>query len=219
MNTFSFYLFIIFTILPLFACQKNKVITKEIDYKSYINDFELQQKNSRNNTRIKITSPQAILDPTNNDIEIKDSTIEIKNSKGNDIKISSGKSSLNNYKNVIRVFDNVKISLINKKDSFLITDSFYWDLSKSNIELNNPLLINFENTTISSSDGLYNIDSGQLNVNNNIFNRNILNKEGAQTYQINIIADITSWNKDENKLEFKSTEEQVQTTINFLSFQ
>ena len=219
MNKIPIYLFTILTILPLLACQKNKLITNDIDNKSYINDFELLQKNSKNNTSIKVTSPQAILDPTNNDIEITDSTIEIINSKGQDIRIRSGKSSLNNYKNLIKVYKNVKITLINTKKSFIITDSFDWDLNKANIDLNNPLLINFDNTTISSSNGLYNIESGQLNLSNNIFNRNIFNKEGDQIYQINIIANIASWIKDDNLLEFKSTEKQVETTINFLSFQ
>ena len=219
MNKIPLYLFTIFAILPLFACQKNQVKTNNLDYKSYIKDFELLQENSKNNTRIKITSPQAILDPSNNDIEITKSNIEIINSNGQDIKISSGKSSLNNYKNIIKVYKNVKITLINKKDSFIITDSFDWDLSKSKIELNNKLLINLDNTKISSSDGLYNIDSGQLNINNNIFNRNIFNKEGEKLYQINIISDIASWFKDENTLEFKSNEKQVETTIDFLSIQ
>jgi len=218
-NKLPVYLFTIFTVLPLFSCQQNQVNNNEIDYKSYINNFELLQENSKNNTRIKITSPQAILDPTNNDIEITESTIEIINSKGKDIKIRSGKSSLNNYKNLIRVYNNVKISLINKKDSFISTDSFYWDLSKSNIDLNNPLLIYFDNTRISSSDGLYNIDSGQLNINNNILKRNVFNNEGEQIYQLNIIAEIANWIKDENLIEFKSNEKQVETTINFLSLQ
>ena len=219
MNKLPIYLFTIFTILPLLACQKYQLETNEFDFISYINDFELLQKNTSNNTRLKITGPYAILDPTNNDIEITDSTIEIINSESKDIKITSGKSDLNNYKNLIRVYNNVKISLINKTDSFIITESFDWDLSKSNIDLNNPLLINWDNTTISSSDGLYNIDSGELNINNNIFKRNIFNKEGRKIYQINIIADIASWIKDKNSLEFKSTEKQVETTIYFLNLQ
>ena len=66
MNKFPFFIFSIFTVLPLFACQKTQVKTIEVDNKSYINDFELLQENTKNNTRIKITSPQATLDPTNN---------------------------------------------------------------------------------------------------------------------------------------------------------
>ena len=219
MNKILIYLFTIFTLLPLFACQKKQVKTNEADNKSYINDFELLQENTKNNTRIKITSPQAIIDPTNNDIEITDSSIEILNNKGQDIKIRSGKSSLNNFQNLIRVYKNVNISLIKNQDAYIITDSFDWDLSKSNIDLNNPLQINFDNTKIISSHGLYNIDSGQLKINNNIFNRNIFNKEGEKIYQIKIIADIARWIKDNNSLEFTSNEKQVETTINFLRVQ
>ena len=217
MNKLPLILFTIFSVLPLFACQKSQVNTKILDNKSYINDFELIQENTNNNTRVKITSPHANLDPSNNNIEITDSSIDILNTKGNDINIISGKSSLNNYKNLIRVYKDVKISLINNKNSFIITDSFDWDLSKSTIDLNNPLLINFDNTTISSSNGLYNIDSGQLEINNNIFNRNIFNKEAKQIYQIKIIADLARWNKDGNSLEFSSNDKQVEATVDFLS--
>jgi len=89
--------------------------------------------------------------------------------------------------------------------------------SKSNIVLNNPLHINFGNTTISSAQGLYNIDSGELLINNNIFNRNIFNKEGEHIYQIKIIADLAIWNKDGNSLEFSSNDKQVEATVDFLS--
>ena len=217
LNKYPFYILAIFTLLPLVACQKTQLKTNEIDNKSFINNFELIQDNKKNNSRIKITSPQAILDPIKNDIEIIDSSIEIINPNVQDIKIRSGKSSLNNYKNLIRVYKNVNISLINKKDTFIKTDSFDWDLSKSNIDLNNPLLIEFDNTTITSSNGLYNIESGQLNINNNLFNRNIFNKEGKIIYQINIIADLAKWIKDENSIEFNSNNKQVETTIDFLS--
>ena len=217
MNKLTIVIFSIVTIFPLFACQKNQVKTDDVDNKSYINDFELLQENRRNNTRIRITSPQATLDPTNNNIEITDSSIYILNTSGKDINIISGKSSLNNYKNLIRVYKDVKISLINNKNSFIITDSFDWDLSKSTIDLNNPLDINFDNTNISSSKGLYNIDSSELEINNNIFNRNIFNKEGEQIYKIMIIADLARWNKDGNSLEFSSNDKQVETTVEFLS--
>ena len=217
MNKLIIYLLSIVSVLPLYACQKNQIKNTKVDNKSYIRQFELVQENTKNNTRIEITSPQATLDLTNNNIEITDSSIDILNTKGKDINITSGKSSLNNYKNLIRVYKDVKISLINNKNSFIITDSFDWDLSKSTIDLNNPLDINFDNTTISSSNGLYNIDSSELEINNNIFNRNIFNKEGEQIYQIKIIADLARWNKDGNSLEFSSNDKQVEATVDFLS--
>ena len=217
MKKLPIFLLSIFTVFPLLACQKTQVRINEVDNKSYINDFELLQENTKNNTRIMITSPQATLDPTNNNIEITDSSINILNTNGEDIKIRSGQSSLNNLQNLIRVYKNVNISLINNKDSYIKTDSFDWDLSKSIIDLNNPLNITFDNTTISSSHGLYNIDSGKLKINNNIFKRNIFNKEGEKIYRIIIIADLAKWKKDGNTFEFTSNERQVETTVNFLS--
>ena len=217
MNKLPKYIITIFTLLPLLGCQKTQVKSNDLDNKSYINDFELIQENTTNNTRIKITSPQAIIDPTNNDIEITESSIQILNAKGKDIKITSGKSSLDNFKNLIRVYKNVNIALINNKDSYIKTESFYWNLRKATIDLNNPLKVNFPNTTIISSNGIYNIDSDQLTINNNIFNRKVFNKEGEQIYQIKIMADIAKWIKDKNQLEFTSSDKQVETTINFLS--
>ena len=39
-------------------------------------DFELLQENPNNQTSVKITSPKAIIDPSNNNLEILESTIE-----------------------------------------------------------------------------------------------------------------------------------------------
>ena len=211
------YLLTILTIFPLFACQKSRKVAIEFENKSYINNFELIQENSNKNTSIRITSPKAIIDQTNNDIEILDSSIEILKSNGQDIKIKSGKSSLNNYKNLISVYDKVNIYILSTKNSFIETNSFDWDLNKSNINFNSPLYINFDNTIIISSYGFYDLDSAQLKIYNNVFNRNIFNTKGEKIYQIRIISDMAKWLKENNSLEFTSNDKQVETTINFLS--
>ncbi len=217
MNNHSIYLLSIFTVLPILGCQKPIEKSLDLDNISYINEFELIQENSSKNTRIKITSPKATIDPTNNDIQIFDSSIEIINLNGQDIKVRSGKSTLNNYNNFIKVYNKVNISLLDKKKSFITTNSFDWDLNTSNIILNSPLNINLEDTNIISASGFYNIDSGQLKINNNIFNRKIFNKKGKPIYQIRIVSDTAKWIKNNNSFEFISADKQVETTIDFLS--
>ena len=218
-NKISLYILTSFTLFPLIGCQEPTIKSIVFDNKSYITNFDLVQQNSTNDIRVKINSPQAIIDPTNNDIEIIDSSIEIIKLNGPDIKVLSGKSTLNNSNNLIRVYDKVKISMLGKNKSFITTNTFDWYLNKSNIILNSPLYINFNNTKISSSNGFYNIDSGQLKIINNIFNRNILNKEGKPIYKIEIISDTAKWLKVNNSLEFTSTDKQVETTVNILSIQ
>ena len=66
-------------------------------------------------------------------------------------------------------------------------------------------------------NGIYNINSGQLNINNNVFNRIIINEDGQKQYQINIISDNAKWFKDSNSLEFTSNDKQVETTVNLLT--
>ena len=212
------YLFIILSTFPLFACQKSQVIIKEKDNNSYINDFELFQENPNNETTIKIKSPKAIIYPSTNDIEIIDSYIHIFKNNDNEIEVTSGNSTLNNFENIIKVYNNVNISILGERNSVITTNRIFWDLNKSIIELKSPLDINFENTTIYSSDGLYDIELGRLKLNNNIFNRVIYNKDGYPSYKINIIADLAKWLKQGNSLEFTSNNKQVQTTINFLGF-
>ena len=212
------YLFILLSTFPLFACQKSPVIIKEIDNNSYINDFELFQENPNNETTIKIKSPKAIIYPTTNDIEIFDSSIQIFKNNDNEIEVKSGNSTLNNFENIIKVYNNVSVSILGERDSFIKTNRIFWDLNTSIIELKSALDINFENTTIYSSDGLYNIELGRLKLNNNIFNRVIYNKDGYPSYKINIISDFAKWLKQGNSLEFTSNNKQVQTTINFLGF-
>tara|TARA_B100000945_G_scaffold92189_1_gene71979 strand:+ start:195 stop:854 length:660 start_codon:yes stop_codon:yes gene_type:complete len=216
-NKFLLYLLILFQIFPLLGCQRINDETLEIDNKSYINDFELSQKNPMNDTLIIIKSPKAIIDPTNNDIEIFDNSIKIINKNGKDVQVKSGNSTLNNSSNLIRVFNKVNISLLENQNYFVTTDSFIWDLNSSNINLNRPLNINFDNTRISSLSGSYNINTSILILNKNIFNRNIFNTEGKEQYQIETISDIASWFKKENIFEFTSNNKQVETTINFLS--
>ena len=216
MNKFQLYLFTLFLILPVTACQNGNKRREDFDNKSYINDFELLQKNSKNDTSIKIISPEAIIEPVNNDIEIFDSLIEIKNKNGHDILIKSGNTTLDNFTNLIRVYNKVNISLLDTKNSFINTNSFEWNLSTSTINLNNPLYINLNNTKINSSHGYYNIDSSQLRLNNTIFNRNIFNESGVELYHVRIIADKAKWKQDNNSLEFSSNNKQVETKIDFL---
>ena len=210
------YLFLVFILLPLLGCQKSFKSSNQIENKSYINDFELLQENANNQTSVKITSPKAMIDPSNNDIEIFDSLIEIINKNGQDFKVKSGNSTLNNLTNSIRVFNNVSISFLEKQDYNINTNSFYWDLNTSLIDINNPVYINFDNTKIDATNGFYDIDLGLLKLDNSEFNRNIYNLEDEEEYHIQIISDLAEWIKEENTLVFTSNEKQVETTINFL---
>ncbi len=215
MKVFNIYLLIIITILPLFGCHSNKS-AKNIDNKSYINDFELLQENPDNETRVKITSPRAIIDPRNSDIEIYDSSIVILNKNGIDFKVQSGNSSLNNLTNNIRLFNNVNILFLEKSDYIIRTNSLNWDLNASVIDINNPLNIYFDNTKINATNGFYNIGSSLLKIDNSNFNRIINNSEGIEEYEVEILSDYAKWFKNNNKLVFTSNDKQVETTIKFL---
>ena len=210
------YFLLIITILPLLGCQKSYKTTAQIDNKSYINDFELLQENPNNQTSLKITSPKAIIDPTNNDIEIYESSFEIINKNSQDFKVKSGNSTLNNLNNSIRVFNNVNISFLNKPDYYITTNSFEWDLNTSVLDINNPVNINLDNTKINASNGFYDIDSSLLKIYNSEFNRHIYNAEGEEEYQVKIVSDFAKWFKKDNILLFTSNEKQVETIINFL---
>ena len=204
------------TILALFGCQISKKSTTQIDNKSYINDFELLQENPNNQTSVKITSPKAIIDPTNNDIEIFESSIELLNQNGQDFNVKSGNSTLNNLTNSIRVFNSVNISFLENQDYYITTNSFDWNLNTSIIDINDPVNINFDNTRINATNGLYNIDSSLLLIDNSEFNRSIYNSNGEEEYQVKIKSDFAKWFKKDNTLVFTSNEKQVETTINFL---
>ena len=216
MKSFNIYLLFILTIFPLLGCQKSNNSTAQVDNKSYINDFELLQENPNKETSVKINSPKAIIDPTINDIEIYESSIEIMNENGIDFQVESGNATLNNLSNNIRVFNNVNISFLKDSDYNISTNSFNWDLNTSVIDINNPLDINFENTKINASKGFYNIDSNLLKIDNTRFNRKINNSEGVEEYQVEIKSDFAKWFKNDNKLVFTSNEKQVETTIKFL---
>ena len=216
MKYLQIYFLLIITILPLFGCQKSNKSSIKIDNKSYINDFELLQENPNNQTRIKITSPKAIIDQTINNIEMLESLIEIYDKNGSDLKVNSGYSTLNNLNNSIRVFDNVHISFFKNKNYFITTNSFDWDLNSSIIDINNPVYINFDKTKINATSGMYYVDSGLLKIYNSVLKRNIYNSEGEKEYHLKIKSDFAKWFKKNNTLVFKSNEKQVETTINFL---
>ena len=82
MKYLPIYFLLITTTLSLFGCQNRNKSSTQIDSKSYINDFELLQENPKNQTSVRITSPKAIIDPINNDIDIFDSAIELLNKNG-----------------------------------------------------------------------------------------------------------------------------------------
>ena len=216
MKYLPIYLLLIITTLPLFGCQKSNKSSTQIDNKSYINDFELLQENPNNQTSVRITSPKAIIDPTNNDIDIFGSSIELLNKNGQDFKVKSGNSTLNNLNNSIRVFNGVNISFLEKQDFFITTNSFDWDLNTSIIDINNSVNINFDNTRINATNGFYNIDANILKIYNSEFNRYSYTSEGQEQYQVTIKSDFTKWFKKDNTLVFTSNDKQVETTINFL---
>ena len=216
MKYLPIYFLLIITTLPLYGCQKSYKSSTKIDNKSYINDFELLQENPNNQTSVRITSPKAIIDPTNNNIDILDSSIEFLNKNGQDFKVKSGNSTLNNLSNSIRVFNSVNLSFLDNQDYYITTNSFHWDLNNSIIDMNNPLEINFDDTEINATNGLYYIGSGLLEIDNSEFKRYIYNSEGEGEYQLKINSDFTKWYKKDNTLEFTSNQKQVETTINFL---
>ena len=219
MRNYLYYILILFSIFPLFSCQQSKRQSLEIDNKSYINNFELIQENPLNQTSIVINSPKAIIDPLNNDIEIFNSVIKILNHDKPEIEVKSGNSFLNNSKNLISAYNNVLISLLDSKNSYIKTNSFDWDINKSYIDLDNNLDINFENTKIISTNGSYTIDLRILDLNNIKFDRSIFNNAGQKLYQIKIESDNAKWYKDENSIEFSSNNRQVESTIDFLSIE
>ena len=216
MKYLPFYFFLIITTFPLFGCQKSNKSSSQLDNKSYINDFELLQENPNNHTSVRIISPKAIIDQTNNDIYIFDSSIELLNKNAQDFKVISGNSTFNNLNNSIRVFNSVKISFLNNQDYYINTNSFDWDLNTSIIDITNPVNINFDNTKINSTNGFYNIDSSLLKIYNSEFNRYVYNTSGEEEYQVKIKSDFAKWIKRDNTLMFTSNEKRVETTINLL---
>ncbi len=211
------YSITLLSFIPLTSCQYKQNVKFDIDNKSYINAFELLHENPNNYNKIIINSPRAVINPMNNDIEIYESSIQILNSGAEDLQIKSGNSILDNSNNIIRIFNKVNISLLEENDSYLITDSLIWNLNSSKINLDNPLEINIKNSKVSSSNGIYNINSGILNINDNIFYKDIYSKKGEKEYQIKIISDNAKWFKNDNSIEFSSDNNQVETTIDFLS--
>ena len=217
MKYFQIYFLLILSTLLLLGCQQSNKSASQIDNKSYINNFELLQENNSNDTRVRISSPKAIIDPISNDIEIFDSSIDILNKNTLEIQVQSGNSTLNNLSNTIKVFNNVNISFLDNENYFISTNSFNWDLNTSIIDIKNPLNINFNNTDIIASNGFVNIESGLLKIDNSIFNRTVYNSQNKAKYQILINSDVTKWFKNNNTLVFTSNDKQVETTINFLN--
>ena len=216
MKFFSIYFLLLITIITILGCKKSTKSFTEIDNKSYIMDFELLQENPNNQTSIKITSPKATVYPSNNNLEILESTIEVLSKDGQDFRIKSGNSILNNITNSIKVFNSVNISFLNRPDYYITTNSFLWDMQTSIIDINNPFKVNFNNTNITATNGSYNIDSKLLKIVNSDFNRVNFNSKGHVDYEIKINSDFAKWFKKDNTFVFRSKEKQVETTINFL---
>ena len=94
------YTFTLSSLLTLLACQKQDQNNTNINFdnKSYITEFELIQDNPKNDTSIEIISSKALIDPSNNDIELLDSSLLISNNKIPAVQIISGISQLNKLK-------------------------------------------------------------------------------------------------------------------------
>ena len=203
-------------LLPLLGCQKSSLLQKDIDNTSHIKNFELIQDNPNKKTSIIITSPKAIINTLNADIEIFNSKVKILKDNKQNLEIVSGNSLLNNSKNILNVYNNVNISILDSKNTFIKTDSFSWNLKSSFVNLYSPLEIQIDNSKIQSSNGNYHLDSQTLLLKNIVFNRSFLNSQGKMNYHINIISDNAKWLKKDNSLEFSSINKQVESKIDFL---
>ena len=213
----NIYFPIIFFLLTLLGCHSSYKPNSELNNNSYITNFELLQENPTNDTQVRITSPKAILDPNNNDIEIFESAIEIINKQGQNLIVNSGKTTLNNSSDLIKVFNNVKITFMDNSDYYILTNSFNWDLNTSILKIDSPIKMNLDNTNIIASNGIYNINSSLFNIDNSIFSSNAYNSEGIKQYVLQIKSDLAKWFKNENMLVFTSNDKQVEATINFLA--
>ena len=68
-----------------------------------------------------------------------------------------------------------------------------------------------------ASNGVYNIDSSSLKIDNTKLSRNIYNSEGKEKYKLEVKSDFAKWFKNENTIVFRSNNKQVETTIKFLT--
>ncbi len=217
MNKFIKYFILFFSFLPLSSCNRSIDLIKESDNNSYIDDFELTQKNESNNTIIKIKSPKAIINSSKNNITIYKSRIKILNKDQADIEVFSGEANLDNLNNVISAFNDVSINLINNKDSFIKTNAIKWNLNESFFDLNQEVNLNLKNTNLISNSGTYDINNNLLNLSNIYFYRDIYNNNNRKYLEFKIKSDKAQFISRDNTLIFTSGNNQVETTIDFLN--
>ena len=198
------------------SCKINRDNINKPDEYSYLTNFEMVQQRADKINKVIISSPKAILNPTNNQIDIIRSNIEIINNNGKKFNIKSGKALLDNSNKQINISKDVTIIGDNYDKSYIKTNSLTWNLEKSSINIQNDLTITLKNTKIYSINGFYDLNKGRIDLNSVELYRDIFNKNGFKSHSIIVLADRGNWVKENNDFKFTSGENQVETTVKFL---
>tara|TARA_A100001388_G_scaffold274700_1_gene258773 strand:- start:834 stop:1463 length:630 start_codon:yes stop_codon:yes gene_type:complete len=209
MNRFYKFLFII--PLIIIGCKTNDIDDKKVNQS--INSLDMNIYSKQGEKLISIKSPYSIYEKDKNALYLKQTSIELfKKNKINYI-ITSSNSKLSNDNKLIELKDNVLVKAISpKKDDKLYSDSFTWNIEKSEFLLVGN--VKFKNNSIS-----LNSNKAILNKNNNIieFFNPVKYKyyEGTNASEYEVNSQNAYYNIETKSVIFSSKEDRVRSKIYF----
>ena len=203
----------IFVLLLLSSCyvQPKNNISESVF--SVIKNFKLEQKKEDDSLNFMIESPEAYINPGNDIVNIKNSTITIYKYDKPKLIINSNVAIFNRKNNTINCSGDIVIDQIDAKDNKLTAENIMWNIQNSTIHISGDVKLRTNSSYIISDNAYYDQNEGILDF-TQIKKYEVYRKSGQiEIPFISINSDNATWDNEEKSLIFYSPDKQVRSTI------
>ncbi|ABX08829.1 LPS export ABC transporter periplasmic protein LptC [Prochlorococcus marinus] len=203
---FSALIFIFFSIA---SCTHSSQDSN--DYLYSINKFNLNQSDAEGNKLFDLTSPSAIIDNVNKQIETSTANIIIYNSKKPLYNIKSNSSKINDNGKIMYLDGNVKLQNIENKNIFIKSTKVEWHTQKSSINFLGDVFGNFNTTSIRSKRATYNLNLERITF-YDIYDFNIIS-DNSRKKIFKVYASSAIWDGKSGTFEFFTNDQPVKSQV------
>tara|TARA_Y100001968_G_C19375455_1_gene727378 strand:+ start:480 stop:1136 length:657 start_codon:yes stop_codon:yes gene_type:complete len=208
---FNSILIFFFTLISVISCSNNEEISTNNDFS--ITNFKLNQLDRAGRPHFNLSSTKATIDPITNDIEADDVAITIPSKNALFNKINASKALIDKVNNKLYLIDNVKLVGFKDKTSVLYANNIKWNINKQKIFINGNIRLKYMNTYITSSKAIYSEHTNEI-VFTGITNYTLYKDNISKFPLINLKADYAKIDNNSKKIEFSSTNSQVESIVN-----
>tara|TARA_Y100001968_G_scaffold322936_1_gene359842 strand:+ start:269 stop:922 length:654 start_codon:yes stop_codon:yes gene_type:complete len=211
MNYYIYRILVVFIFTLLSGCRISTVEEEIVDFQ--LRNFNLTQLDNKGVELFRLKSSIANIDNETKDVFAKDVIISLTGMNKLFNNISSDNCLVLKGSNMVLLSNNVKLTSLENKQSFLKADNLVWDINKSKVNLYGNISLNYLRTKLSSNNANYN-DSLDKIIFSGLTKYIIYSKSNIVQPVIKLSSDKAIINYKSKQIEFVSTNNQVESLVN-----